>query len=141
MKKLFLSVLCLVLTTLTANATYVKYVAGRPVTTFGTVRSYTPIGATNYAYPSRFNVPSRVVMPARPALPVLPARPYGYYNNYGTPLSYYGGYRYPATTVVNLGTPTQTEVVTTTTPSRLNSSTGASIPTKTHTINGVTYYN
>ena len=140
MKKLFLSVLCLILTTLTANAGYVKYVAGMPVTssTFGTIRSYTPIGATNYAYQSRFNTPSRVVRPARPA---LPARPYGYRNYYGTPISYYGGYRYPVATVVNYGSTTQAETTTTTQPSRLNSSTGASIPTKTYTINGVTYYN
>ena len=139
MKKLLLSVLCLVVTTLTANAGYVKYVAGMPATSpaFGTVRSYTPIGATNYAYQSRFNAPSRVVIPARP---VIPSRPYRYYNYYGTPISYYGGYRHPAATVVNLGSTTQTET-TMATPSRLNSSTGASIPTKTYTINGVTYYN
>lgn len=141
MKKILFLVLCLILTSIPVQAGYIKYVAGMPVssTTFGTARNYTPIGATNYAYPSRFNVPTRTIIPAHPALPALPSRPYRYYNYYGTPVGYYGGYRYPAATVVNLGRTTQTEV--TTAPSRLNSSTGPSIPTKTYTINGVTYYN
>lgn len=142
MKKILFLVLCLIFVSIPAKAGYIQYVAGMPVsnTTFGTARNYTPIGATNYPYQSRFNIPTKTVIPARPALPALPSRPYGYYG-YNRPY-YYGGYRYPATTVVNLGTTTQSEVRTTTTaPSRLNSSTNPTVPTKTYTINGVTYYN
>lgn len=141
MKKILFLVLCLILVSIPAKAGYIKYMGGVPVsnTTFGTARNYTPIGATNYAYQSRFNVPTRTVIPARPALPALPSRPYGYYGYYRP--YYYNGYGYNTPTVVNIGTTTQTETATTTTPSRLNSSTGATVPTKTYTINGVTYYN
>jgi hypothetical protein len=123
MKKFLLIFAVFVFTTVEANAatSFVKFNnAGAPVTIARgggnpvSVRTMSQGGYSRIAHPT---------LPARPAIPYYRSR-----YVYAPPMPYY-----------NYPTPIHTAAAPQ--PSRLNSSTAPNIPTKSYTMNGVTYYN
>ena len=123
MKKFLLLLAIFVFAAAEANAAtaYVKFNnAGSPVTVSRGFSAPVNIRSPEASY-SR---PSRTVVPARPVIP------YGYRSRYAyiPPMPYYN---YPVP--VHTAEATQ--------PSRLDSSSAPSIPTKSYKMRGVTYYN
>ncbi len=124
MKKFLLVLAIFIFAAAEANATtaYVKFNnAGSPVTVtrgFNAPISVRSPAGSNYASPARTVAPIRTVIP------------YGYRSRYAyiPPMPYYN---YPAP--IHTAEAPQ--------PSRLDSNTAPNIPTKSYTMNGVTYYN
>jgi len=128
MKNFLLLAVIFLFTTTSANAitTYVKYNnAGSPVSvTRGYGRPMTMAEASQYGY-------NRYARPARPSVPSRPAMPYGYRTRHA--------HIPPALTNYNFPAPVQSATIPNT--SRLDRNYNVSLPQKSYTMNGVTYYN
>jgi len=126
MKKFLLVILTLFFTLSCANATttVVRYNnAGMPVTI---ARGYSaPVSIRRYEQYNRY------ARRARPSLPSRPALPYGYRTRHA--------HIPPSITNYNFPAPVQSAVIKPT--SRLNKNYSVSLPQKSYTLNGVTYYN
>ena len=124
MKKFLLFVLLIMFGTTNANAITmtINETTSTPIS-----RNYLRPVTTYSYYPRRYARPARPAQPriARPARPAIPHRyRYAYYN-YPPFITYY-----------NTQEPEPKNVQ----PSRLNKNTRAVVPSKSYTMNGVTYY-
>ena len=124
MKKFLLFLFIFLFTATTANAgtAYVRYNnAGSPMTvTRGYSRPLRISEVNQYNYARR----------ARPSMPSRPAMPYGYRTRHAHIPRTLTNYNFPA--------PVQSATIP---QSRLDKNFNAVIPTKSYTMNGVTYYN
>ena len=123
MKKFLLILVIFIFAAAEVNAStaYVKFNnAGSPVTV---ARGYGAPVSVRSAAGSNYAKPARTVVPARPVVPYYRSR-----YAYMPPMPYY-----------NYSAPVQTAAAPQ--PSRLDSNSSPVIPTKSYTMNGVTYYN
>ncbi len=129
MKKFLLLAVIFLFTMTSANAvtTYVRYNnAGSPLSvTRGYGPSMTMAQASRYGY-------TRYARPARPSVPARPAMPYGYRTRHA--------HIPPSLTNYNFLAPVQSATIHKNT-SRLDRNYNVSLPQKSYTMNGVTYYN